>query len=209
MNSATFPGAAGIVNLLPLASINSTRNGAGVDITRYRGHALALLDAAAPSSGTNPTLAVKIQHTPEASKITSITPSGTGNGKIQAEAGPDPVAETITISFTSATDFTVTGTVTGSMAAGTVGTAYTSAQLNFLILAGSTPFESGDTFAIVTTARTWADLVSFTGLTTALKRETKVVNVDTTGRYIRAVATLGGTSSPAYTASLNLLMVED
>jgi len=210
MNHTTFPGGATIVNLLPLANITASGNGAGADLQPYRGVALALLDAAAPSAGTNPTLAIKLQGSPEASKITSVTPTG-GNGNCMVEAGVDPVAETITVAFSSASAFTVSGSVTGAMAAGTVGTPYTSAQVNFLISAGSTPWANGNTVAIVTTARTWTDLTggAFTGQTSALLREKKAINLDQAPRYLRAVKTLGGTVSPAYLASLNLLVTSD
>lgn len=203
-----WPASASIVNLLPLAAITATQNGAGIDVQPFNGHALALLDVAAPSAGTTPTLAVKLQTSPEANKVTSVTYSGTGNGRIQVEAGPDPVAETITFTASSATSFAVSGTVSGSLGTLTVGTWFESAQVRALILAGSTAFISTDVFTVPTTARTWTDLVAFAGQTTDLTRQKKVVYLDQLARYLRAVATLGGTDSPSYTGSLNLLACE-
>jgi len=210
MNSLTWPAAAVILNLLPIASMASTTTGAGVDLQPYKGHALALLLVAAPSAGTNPTLATKLQTSPEASKITSVTFTGTGTGRLEIEAGPDPVAETITLTaLTDVTTFSVVGSVSGAIGTATVGTRFTSAQVNLLITAGATTFVAGDAWAVPTTARTWTDLVAFTGQTSALTRQKKVVNLDSCPRYIRGVATLGGTNSPAYTGGLNLLVVED
>ena len=209
-NAVIWPSTATLTNLLTLANITATKTGAGIDIQAFKGKALAFLDAAAPSAGTNPTLACKLQSSPEANKVTSITgPTGTGNGKCIAEAGPDPVAETFTLTATSATQFSVVGGTSGNIGTATVGTWFTSAQINVLISAGSVAFVVSDSFSIPTTARTWTDLVSFTGQTAALLREKKVVDLDQCPRYLRAVATLGGTASPAYIASMNLLTVND
>jgi hypothetical protein len=66
--------------------------------------------------------------------------------------------ETWTITFTSASAFGVSGSVSGAQAAGTVGTNYTSntpaGRISFLITAGGTAFVSGDTFTIPVVANT-------------------------------------------------------
>ena len=211
MNSLTFPAAAQVVNLLPVAAVTATANGAGVDVQKYKGFALALLAFAAPSAGTNPTLAVKIQHAQDVDKVTraSISYTGTGNGRLDIEAGPDPVAENITFTASSATSFTVVGSVSGALGTLTVGTWFECAQCRALITAGSTAFVATDAFVAPTTARTWADLVTFTGQTSALTRQTRTINLDAAGRFLRAVKTLGGTDNPSYTGCLNLLAVED
>lgn len=210
MNEVTFPANSVVANLLPLAAITATGNGAGLDIQKYRGNALALLVSAAPSAGTNPTLAIKIQHSPDTNKVTtaSVTYSGTGNGRLETETGPDPIAENITFTASSASSFAVAGSTSGALGTLTVGTRFVSAQIQALILAGSTPFVSGDLFTVPTTARTWSDLVTFTGLTSAAATEKKVFSLDAAGRFIRAVKTLGGTASPSYTATLSLLVSE-
>jgi hypothetical protein len=89
-----------------------------------------------------------------------LTPSfsGVGNGTISgpiagqsAIGGSAAVAETISIAFTSSTAFTVTGSVTGAIGTGTVGTPFTSTKINFTITAGGTAFSSGDQFTVATT----------------------------------------------------------
>lgn len=208
MNDATFPSAAAIAKLIPLASISATGNGAGVDVQKYRGTALALLLSAAPSAGTNPTLAVKIQHAPELDCTGTITYSGTGTGKIDCEAGPDPVVENVVLTATSATEFAVVGSVSGALGTLTAGTLFECAQIRAYVAVGATAFEVGDAFTVPTTARTWTDLVSFTGLTSAAGAEKKTLNLDKAGRFLRAVKTIGGTDNPAYTACLTLLASE-
>lgn len=87
------------------------------------------------------------------------TYSGTGNGRLLGTDGSEggyiggaaSVAETFTITATSATTFTVVGTVSGALADATVGTPYTTGQVAFLIQAGSTPFVAGDNFTLNTT----------------------------------------------------------
>lgn len=209
MNSATFPNNATVVNLLPLAAATSTAAGAGVDIVSYKGFALALLDSAA-GTGTTPTNTIKLQGSPDASMVTSLAYAGTGNGKIEVQAGPDPVAETITFTASSATSFAVAGGTSGSIGTLTVGTRFTSPQVNALITAGSVAFVSTDVFTVPTTTRTWTDIVggAFTVLTTALSRQTLSVNVDALPRFIRAYGTITG-ANPSFTRSLNLLMMDD
>jgi hypothetical protein len=60
--------------------------------------------------------------------------------------------ENFTLTATSATTFSVVGTVSGTLADATVGTPYnTAAGMNFTITAGTTPFAAGDklTFSVV------------------------------------------------------------
>ena len=81
--------------------------------------------------------------------------TGTGNG-VMSNIAPDvsllpssPAAnETWTVTFTSATTFDVTGSVSGVTAAGMVGVAYDNNYINFLITAGSTAFVAGDEFEV-------------------------------------------------------------
>lgn len=190
------------------ASISASGNSAGVDCRSLCQHGAVILTAL-KTAGTNPTLAIKLQHAPDGDIVTSVTPgSNTGNGTCtQVYGGPDSVAENITITFTSATAFGVTGSVSGAMAAGTVGTLYKSAICEFMITAGSTAFINGDTIVIVTTARTYADVDGggFTGLTTAASIQKKSINFDEIGRYLRANYVIGGTNSPAYTVGIAAL----
>ena len=89
--------------------------------------------------------------------VTPATPNftGTGDGTISSiTGGSATVSETITVSFSSATAFSVTGSVSGSIGAGVVGSAFTSNKINFTITAGATPFSAGSAFTIVMTVTT-------------------------------------------------------
>ncbi|MFX0194596.1 MAG: hypothetical protein ACFFCW_00615 [Candidatus Hodarchaeota archaeon] len=73
--------------------------------------------------------------------------SNTGDGYVSAErASTSPVDETWTLTATSSTNFTVTGSVSGSQAAATVGTPYDNGIVAFTIIQGSIQFVSGDSF---------------------------------------------------------------
>lgn len=61
------------------------------------------------------------------------------------------VVETWTLTATSATNFTVTGSVSGAKAALTVGTAYDNGTIALTLTAGATPFVSSDSFTIAVT----------------------------------------------------------
>ena len=187
------------------ASISADGNTAGVDVRSLIGQG-AVIMTALKTSGTNPTLAVKLQGAPDGDVVTSVTPgSNTGTGTCtQVYGGPDAVADTITVTLTNATTATVVGGTSGSLANATVGTVYSSAQVTFLLTAGSTAFANNDTFAIITTARTYADIEggAFTGLTTAASIQKKAINFDQAPRYLRANYDIGGTDSPAYTVAI-------
>jgi len=73
--------------------------------------------------------------------------AGTGDGTLDLKLrNGGAIAETITLLATSATTFSVTGSVTGLMGTATVGTLFESPQLSALITAGATPFIAGDQF---------------------------------------------------------------
>ena len=205
MNKTVALSSLTVKNILPLASVTTTVAGAGLDILAYGDAALAVFTNAAPSAGTNPTLAVKLQTAQDINTVTEVTYVGTGTGSIEVECGPDPVAEDITFTASSATSFAVAGTVSGAMGTLTVGTCFVSAQVHALILAGGAAFVSTDCFTATTTARTWADVVSFTTLGASATSQTKVLQLDKLGRFLRAHKTIGGTVNPAYTCTLQLL----
>jgi hypothetical protein len=94
----------------------------------------------------------------------ALTPafSGAGNGTIAALGGSAGVAETITVTFTSATAFGVVGSVSGSLGTGTVGRAFVSAKANLTITAGGTAFGSGDVFTFAVTPP-WTSLRRVSG----------------------------------------------
>jgi len=91
--------------------------------------------------------------------------AGTGNGTLTGyKGGSASVAETFTITATSATNFTVVGSVSGSLAAATVGTPYTGTKVQFLLTAGGTAFIAGDVFTL-STAPKWTELRRARGCT--------------------------------------------
>jgi hypothetical protein len=189
------------------AAVAADANSAGVDINGYTGDAMVVLTGV-KTAGTNPTLAVKLQHAADTDIVTSVTPgSNTGNGTFtQVYGGADSVAESITITFSSATAFAVSGGTTGAMAAGTVGTLYSTPQVEFLVTAGSAAFVNNDTCIIVTTARTYADVGdgAFTGLTTTGSVQRLAINLDKLGRYLRLNFDIGGTVGPSYIVGCGL-----
>lgn len=78
--------------------------------------------------------------------------TGTGTGVLSGLIGTTAsVQETITVTWTSATAFTVTGSVSGSLGAGTVGTAFSSAVVAFTATAGTTAWVAGDKAVFVMT----------------------------------------------------------
>lgn len=94
-----------------------------------------------------------------APSVGTVGYTGTGNGVIGLiDTGVGGPTETWTITFTSATAFTVSGSVSGAQTGGTVGTNYTSdspaGRLSFRIEAGGTPFINGDAFTIPVTENT-------------------------------------------------------
>lgn len=84
--------------------------------------------------------------------------TGTGTGDLTAYIGTaSSVAEVFTITATSSTNFSVVGSVSGTLANATVGTPYTSAKIGFTITAGGTAFAIGDQFK-VSTSPPWTRL---------------------------------------------------
>jgi len=86
-----------------------------------------------------------------AKKAWNITAgANTGDGYVSAErAGAAPVDETWTLTATSATNFTVSGSVSGAQAAATVGTPYDNGIVAFTIIAGDIAFVATDSFTFV------------------------------------------------------------
>jgi phage tail sheath protein FI len=74
--------------------------------------------------------------------------SGLGNGTISGITATNNKVkpQTFTVSFTSATAFTVRGSISGFIGSGTVGTPFTSSRINLTVADGSVDFQSGDSF---------------------------------------------------------------
>lgn len=84
-------------------------------------------------------------------KAYGLSYTGTGTGKLTGWDGvAQAVSETFTITATSATSFSVVGSVSGFIGTATVGTLFTHAKLTFTINAGGTAFVAGDVFKINT-----------------------------------------------------------
>lgn len=110
--------------------------------------------------------------------IITLTPNaptfvGVGNGTMTAVAVSQTLgqAETWTLTATSATNFTVSGFLSGGQPAATVGTPYNNGIISFTINAGSTPFSAGDVFTLVIGTTTTNDPL---GANDAAKRVTIV-----------------------------------
>ncbi len=74
--------------------------------------------------------------------------SGAGNGKLAGYFTSGATAEeTITVTFSSATAFTVSGSVSGALGAGTVGTLFNN-KVRFTATAGGTPWANGHTVTL-------------------------------------------------------------
>jgi flagellar hook protein FlgE len=75
-----------------------------------------------------------------------------GNGTVSGLAATaSTVAQNITLTATSPTQFSVVGSVSGALGTATVGTPFTSGQLDFTINAGSIAFATGDTITVPVT----------------------------------------------------------
>lgn len=86
----------------------------------------------------------------------SLTFNGVGTGSLTGVSADSPSVrpQTITVTFTSPTSFSVTGSVSGYIGPGTVGVAFNSTVVDFTITAGGVAFVAGDifTFTLVYTA---------------------------------------------------------
>lgn len=84
-----------------------------------------------------------------------LTYAGTGNGTLTGyKGGSASLAELFTVTATSSTNFTVHGSISGDLAAATVGTPYSGTLVQFTLTAGGTAFVAGDVF-VLNTAPKW------------------------------------------------------
>lgn len=87
---------------------------------------------------------------------TATVYAGTGDGFIRPRLHHGfAIAETIDFVFTSGTAFTVTGSTTGAIGAGTVDVPFDFDQISGTIFAGPTPFVATDTFTVTSYATTF------------------------------------------------------
>ena len=113
----------------------------------------------------------------DAKKAWNITAgANTGDGYVSAErAGAAPIDETWTLTATTATNFTVTGSVSGAQAAATVATPYDNGIVAFTIIQGDILFVAADSFTFVV-----VDGLGATELYTAMRYDT---DYDGSGGY--------------------------
>lgn len=86
-----------------------------------------------------------------------VTPGGgnTGDGVVYGvSASETSVAETWTLAATSATTFSVTGSVSGAQTAATVGEPYSIDKVSFIITEGDIAFDGSESFTFAITAST-------------------------------------------------------
>jgi flagellar hook protein FlgE len=125
--------------------------------------------------------------------------TNTGNGTLSGLAvTATSVPQTITLTATSATQFTVVGSVSGALGTATVGVPFTSAQGDFTINAGSVPFAAADKITLPTTALSLADVkaIPITGFADGAANQTFNWNVlNGTAPVIAQVAAPSSTSS--------------
>lgn len=81
-----------------------------------------------------------------------VTFVGVGTGSITGISVASALIkpETYDVIFTSATGFTVQGSVSGIIGTGSVGTTFTSSRISFTVTAGSTAYAAGDYFSFET-----------------------------------------------------------
>lgn len=86
-----------------------------------------------------------------------VARSGAGDAALkQLTTVSGAVAETITVTFSSATAFSVSGSVSGSLGSGTVGTWFSNC-IEFLATAGATPQDAGSTITVTVAQRGFAN----------------------------------------------------
>ncbi|MGA2414029.1 MAG: flagellar hook protein FlgE [Candidatus Sulfotelmatobacter sp.] len=111
---------------------------------------------------------------------TTVVGTNTGNGTISGVAATAATAtQNFVITATSATTFSVVGSVSGALGTATVGVPFTSPQLDFTLTAGSTAFAIGDKFTVPTTPVGLADVkaIPITGFMDGASNQTFNWNV--------------------------------
>lgn len=143
---------------------------------------------------------------------TAPTVSGTGNGTMSVPVinqGTSTVAETWTITATSATNFTVVGSVSGAKAAATVGTPYDNGLISFTITAGGTAFVASDVFSVpvLSTMTKLQSFMRINDLTGTPAFQAIPMNARGLVKYTRLVN--GSDSVASYLNSGKIILVKD
>lgn len=199
-----FAAASTAVPIVAPTEVSATGYSVGVDTSNFVGKAM-LVTGIVNTAGTDPTLEVAFE-TSDAINVLDgdITFAGDGDGTLtQLYGGPATAEETITLTFTKATEATVAGSITGSIGTATVGEVFTSDYVTFLLTAGATPFAKDDEFSFDVLEQTYTAIDVDPVLTddTAVIART-VIDTDTCGQWIRAAMTIDGTDSPKFFAGV-------
>jgi hypothetical protein len=137
--------------------------------------------------------------------------TGTGNGTMTAVSvnSRTAVVETWTFTATNATNFTVSGSVSGAKAALTVGTPYNNGIILATVTAGGTPFVAADAFTVAITdaapANTVLPVISDTtpqignNLTVGTGTWTGAATITYTYQWYKGTAKIAGATTNAYT----------
>ena len=124
----------------------------------------------------------------------------TGNGTVTGvAAGVGSTAETITLTALNATQFSVTGSVSGLLGTATVGTPFVSGQIGFTINAGSTAFATGDQLTVATTGGTLANVTGITATSLADGASNLNFNWNVLNGTVPVVTQVAGASSTSST----------
>ena len=80
--------------------------------------------------------------------VPALSPGSVGNGFVSNTVASDSRVkpQTISITMTTASTFSVTGSISGYIGAGSVGAAFSSTAVNFLVNIGTISFAAGDKF---------------------------------------------------------------
>lgn len=115
--------------------------------------------------------------TPVSSNVNRV---GVGDGSIVAITATSAFVkpETISVILTSPTAFTVTGSVSGIIGTGTVGTAFTSTIVSFTVTVGATAFSADDYFTFDLVYAPTSYVGSGNGTVSALNADVNAVEED-------------------------------
>lgn len=87
--------------------------------------------------------------TPATGAVAGATNAGNGTvGTVTATGSSQPMIGDYTVTFTSATAFTVTNPAGETIGSGTAGTAFSAAGVGFTITSGTTAFAANDSFTV-------------------------------------------------------------
>ena len=139
-------------NFTVTGSVSGAQAAATVGTEYDNGFVRFLISAGGTAFIATDTFTLTALASPLASTLVKTSYTGTGNGVCTRLSGSnETITETWTLTATSATNFTVTGSVSGAQAAATVGTEYDNGFIRFRLRVGSTAFVATDEFVLDST----------------------------------------------------------